>query len=665
VLVKTGILIVDDSLTVRMDLEEAFQSAGFITTACASASAAREALSRNVFALVVLDVLLPDADGIELLQEIRSDPATSKIPVLLLSTEAEVRDRVRGMKTGADEYVGKPYDKTYLVARTRELVRRVDSGQPTEVSEEVLIVDDSATYREALRLALESHGYRVVAVSSGEEALRLAVDIRPRAVIVDGVLPGIDGATVVRCMRQDATLRSTPCLLLTASEDPGGELQALDAGADSYLRKEEDVEVILARLAAVLRSSATAPATGTTSSLFGPKRILAVDDSLTYLQELAAQLRQEGYDPILAHSGEEALELLGVQTVDCILLDLVMPGLSGNETCRRIKSSRAWRDVPLLMLTAREERESMIEGINAGADDYIAKSSEFEVLKARLRAQLRRKQIEDEHRQVREQLLQRELEAAQARAALELAETRSRLLADLEKKNQELEAFSYSVSHDLRAPLRAIAGYSQILLEDHIDRLDDEGKRVLHVILESTSKMAQLIDDLLEFARVGRTEMKFTLVDMTLLAHSVVQDLLATCRERKIRASVGSLPCYFGDQALLRQVLTNLIGNSFKYTRSRDHAQIEVEGRAETDENLYLVRDNGVGFEMDYAHKLFGIFQRLHSSDEFEGTGVGLSLVQRVIQRHGGRVWAEAKPNQGATFYFALPKLGEANDRTR
>jgi DNA-binding response OmpR family regulator len=557
--------------------------------------------------------------------------------------------------------VGKPYDKIYLIARAKELVRRVDSELHSEGSQQVLIVDDSPTYREGLKLALESHGYKVVAASSGEEALRLAVDIRPRAVIVDGVLPGIDGATVVRRIRQDATLRAMPCLLLTASGDPGGELQALDAGADSYVRKEEDVQVILARLAAVLRSSAVVPAAGGTSSLLGPKRILAVDDSRTYLHELGEQLRQEGYDPILAHSGEEALELLGVQTVDCILLDLVMPGLSGNQTCQCIKSSPALRDIPLLILTAREEREAMIENINAGADDYISKSGDFGVLKARLRAQLRRKQFEDESRQIREQLLQRDLEAAQTRAALELAETRSKLLADLEKKNRELEAFSYSVSHDLRAPLRAIAGFSRILLEDHSERLSEEGKRMLDVILQSTGSMARLIDDLLAFAHAGRADLKSTIVDMTSLARSVIQDLVDACPQREIQVSVGSLPSCYGDEGLLRQVLANLIGNSIKYTRRRDHAQIQVAGRSETDENLYLVRDNGVGFEMAYAHKLFGIFQRLHSESEFEGTGVGLSLVQRVIERHGGRIWAEARVNEGATFYFTLPRVRERN----
>jgi len=659
-IVKPSVLIVDDSLTVRMDLEEAFQSAGFLTKSCVTVRTAREALSEP-FALIVLDILLPDGDGIELLKEIRNTLATSETPVLLLSTEAEVADRVRGMKTGADEYVGKPYDQTYLIARARELLHKRNSVR-AEVSETILVVDDSATYREELKQALESQGYKAAAASSGEDALRLAVEMRPRAVIVDGILPGIDGATVIRRMRQDATLRATPCLLLTGSEDPRAELKALDAGADAYVKKEEDVQVILARLAAVLRSSATVPAAASTSSLFGPKRVLAVDDSLTFLHALADQLRQEGYDPILARSGEEALEVLAVQTVDCILLDLVMPGLSGNVTCRRIKSNPVWRDVPLLMLTAREDRDSMIDGINAGADDYIAKSSEFEVLSARLRAQLRRKQIEDEHRQIREQLLLRELEAAQAKAALELAETRSRLLADLERKNQELEAFSHSVSHDLRAPLRSIAGFSQILLEDHSDKLDSEGTRVLHVISDSARKMGQLIEDLLEFSRVGRKELRASIVDMTNLMQSVINDLVASYPGRDICVSVGHLPACRGDQALLRQVLANLIDNSIKYTRNRSRAQIEVEGQSQPTENLYIIRDNGVGFAMEHAHKLFGIFQRLHTQEEFEGTGVGLSLVQRIVQRHGGRIWAEAKLNEGATFSFTLPRMEEGGE---
>ncbi len=651
-----AVLVVDDSLTVRMDLDEAFRNGGFATTLCATAAAARDAMERGPFVLVVLDVLLPDADGVDFLRELKGAPGTAKVPVMLLSTESEVRDRIRGLKTGAEEYVGKPYDANYVVARARELVRALQPIPPEGATPRILVVDDSATFRCTLKAALEARGYEVTTAESGEEGLRLAAGLRPRAVIVDGVLPGMDGASVVRRLRQDAALRRTPTTLLTASEDPKGELQALDAGADAYVRKEEELSVILTRLSAVLRSSDASRSVEAASSLLGPKKVLAVDDSPTYLQELALQLRGEGYEPILARSGEEALELLAVQPVDCILLDVLMPGISGHEACRRIKSSPGWREIPTLMLTAREERADLIEGINAGADDYIPKSSEFDVLKARLRAQLRRKQFEDENRHIREQLLQKELEAAQARASRELAETRARLLADLEAKNKELESFSYSVSHDLRAPLRAIDGFSRMLLEGHAERLDAEGKRLLGVVVENARRMGQLIDDLLRFSRLGRTALRRTRLDMAGLARSVAAELQAAAPGRRVELVVRDLPPAHADPSLVRQVFQNLIGNALKYTRTRETARIEVGFRTEGLDSEYSVSDNGVGFEMEYAHKLFGVFQRLHSSEEFEGSGVGLALVKRIVERHGGTVRAEGKPGEGATFRFTLPE---------
>jgi DNA-binding response OmpR family regulator len=209
--------------------------------------------------------------------------------------------------------------------------------------------------------------------------------------------------------------------------------------------------------------------------LLGPKKILAVDDSRTFLQAVGDMLRHEGYDVVLARSGEEALDVLAIEKVDCILLDVVMPGLTGQETCRRIKAASGMRDVPLIMLTSLEDRQAMIEALGAGADDYIAKASEFEVLAARIRAQLRRRQFEDENRRIREELLHKELEAARIRAAAELTETRAALVGELQRKNQELEAFSYSVSHDLRAPLRSIDGFSRALLEECAEQLDETG----------------------------------------------------------------------------------------------------------------------------------------------------------------------------------------------
>jgi PAS domain S-box-containing protein len=227
--------------------------------------------------------------------------------------------------------------------------------------------------------------------------------------------------------------------------------------------------------------------------------------------------------------------------------------------------------------------------------------------------------------------------------------------AELQAANQELEAFSYSVSHDLRAPLRAIAGYSRMFLEDYERQLDTEGKRVLGVVQSETERMGQLIDALLDFSRLGRKQMKSAPVDMTALAQSVVRELLSRHGAVKPQVTVNALPPSRGDEALIRQVLVNLVSNALKFTRHREGPLVEIGGQNDAEANTYHVSDNGVGFDPQYSDKLFGVFQRLHHQDEFEGTGVGLALVQRIVHRHGGRIWAEAQLGKGATFYFTLP----------
>jgi len=646
------VLIVDDSMTVRMSLSDLLKDAGLDSVTCSTVAEARQALGENTFALVILDVLLPDGNGVDLLREIRAGSQEAATAVMMLSTESEVRDRIRGLTTGADEYVGKPYDPTYLIGRARELVRR-GASQVSHGKETVLLIDDSVTFREALRTALEQAGYGVFVAGSGEEGLRVASDVRPSGIVVDGILPGIDGATFIRRIRLDAALRGSPCFLLTGSEDKSAELSALDAGADAFAVKEENIGIILARISAMLRSAGSQTAREATTSLHGPKKVLAVDDSETYLQQLAESLDSEGYEVILARSGEEALELLAVQPVNCVLLDLVMQGIDGRETCRRLKLVPALRDIPVIMLTAVDDRETMIQSLGAGADDYIAKTSEFDLVRARVMAQIRRKQFEDEHRTVREQLLRAEFEAHKARTALEAAEARAALAEELQFKNEELESFSYSVAHDLRAPLRSIDGFSLALLEDCGDKLDDEGRRYLQYVRDSAQEMARLIDDLLALSRVTRGELKRGETHVSSLARSIVSRLQRANPDRKVDIDVADGIVADCDDRLLTIVLENLIGNAWKFTGKRRDARIEV-GMMDDDPRTYFVRDNGAGFDMSFASKLFGIFQRLHSAADFEGTGIGLVTVQRIIRRHGGRIWAQGQVGHGATFYFTL-----------
>jgi PAS domain S-box-containing protein len=251
-----------------------------------------------------------------------------------------------------------------------------------------------------------------------------------------------------------------------------------------------------------------------------------------------------------------------------------------------------------------------------------------------------RKKAEQEIRRLNEELEQRVVERTE----------------QLQAANKELEAFSYSVSHDLRAPLRAIDGYTRILVEDYEPILDTEGKRICGVISTEARRMGQLIDDLLSFSRLGRKEMFRSRIDMKALVDSVFDELMKEQDPARIEIRVAKLPTANGDLSLFHQVWVNLLSNALKFTSKKAQAVIEVGCRHSKDENIYYVRDNGAGFDMEYANKLFGVFQRLHGESEFEGTGVGLAIVQRIIRRHGGRIWAEGEMEKGATFYFALPR---------
>ncbi|MDO8932503.1 MAG: ATP-binding protein [Rhodocyclaceae bacterium] len=272
---------------------------------------------------------------------------------------------------------------------------------------------------------------------------------------------------------------------------------------------------------------------------------------------------------------------------------------------------------------------------------------------ASMRNDLRQRKLEllQEHDRLLEQIEERKRAEGEVQQLNRQLEQRvAQRTADLEQANKELESFSYSASHDLRTPLRAIAGYSQVLIEDESERLSADGRGTLNRIIKNSNRMAELIDDILDYSRASRRELNRQPVDLDALARVVAAELA----NDRVRMQIGSLPTVSGDPTMLRQVLQNLIGNAVKFSSQREHAQVDIGCRQENGETVFFVRDNGAGFDMRYAGKLFGMFQRLHAESEFTGTGVGLAIVKRLIERHGGRIWAAAEPDKGATFSFTL-----------
>lgn len=635
-----NVLVVDDSLTVRMDLVEAFAESGCAVSAAATAAEARQALATGQAEVIVLDVILPDADGVEFLGELRA--TDSRSIVLMLSSESDVKDRVRGLRQGADEYVGKPYDRDYVVAVARQLAgqRFPDklAGQPV-----ILLVHEQEQVCERLAPVLGSAGYRVITADNGEEALRLASLQSPVALLISSSLPGfgggggLDGPTVIRRIRLDPALSHLPCLLV--SGDAGkDETTFWEVGADALLHHQDEPAVVEARLKAILRGAAPEESRG---GLLGPKKILVVHPQPDRLEDLAGALVGEGVDLVMARSAEEALELLSLQPVDCVLLDWGLPG--NLQTCARIKSAAVVREIALIALGGGPD---LVDSLKAGADDCLPATAEVEVLRSRVRAQLRRTQVQNEKRRRQAELLHREMEFARTRAAL---------IEQLEWKNRELEAFNYSVSHDLRAPLRAISGFSAALEREYAGGLDERACHYLSRIRLSSDRMTRLVDDLLSLSRLSAQPVHRQACNLSEAARQVLDELVQRDPTRELEVVVAPDLLVQADSRLVVVLLENLLGNAWKFTSRKPSARIEV-GRQGPE--VFFVRDNGAGFDMDHAQRIFAPFQRFHSESEFEGTGIGLATVQRIVKAHGGQIWAESELDRGATFFFRLGEAG-------
>jgi signal transduction histidine kinase len=392
-------------------------------------------------------------------------------------------------------------------------------------------------------------------------------------------------------------------------------------------------------------------------------KILLVDDQRDNLLSASAVLESLGQDVITAQSGREALLLLLDHDFAVIVLDIMMPAMDGFETATFIRQRERSRHTPIIFLTALGRSDEHIRrGYDLGAVDYITKPFVPEFLRAKVsvfvelhrKSQLLKQQsVLLEHRNAElQEAVKRSRQAEEQIKALN-AHLESRL-EQLNESNKELETFSYSVSHDLRGPLSRMAGFSRALLESSADKLDDDGRLYLRRISDAARHTCDLVDDLLQFSRLGRLEMSEATVDLSALVRSIADDLTTREPERQVEFAVTEGLRVRGDLGLLRAALLNLLENAWKFTRKHPHARIEFGVQHDSEGPIYFVRDDGAGFDMGDSARLFNPFQRLHKDSEFEGTGIGLATVERIVRRHGGHIWAEGGIERGATFFFTL-----------
>lgn len=405
--------------------------------------------------------------------------------------------------------------------------------------------------------------------------------------------------------------------------------------------------------------------------------ILAVEDSLVQAKHLAYFFKTNNINFELYPNAEEAYNAAINKKPELIISDIIMPGMDGYEFCRKIKSNENLSDIPVILLTSLQDPHDIIKGLQAGADNFITKPYHEKYLLSRIQYLLinrdnrfagsaemviemvfrgKKYQINSDKKQILDLLLsvyeaaiERNDELTAIKAELETANE------SLKQANQDLEAFSRTVSHDLKSPLNGIIGLIDLLMmENKSYSINQEGKELLEMMSESAWSMSNLIQDLLQFAKSGQITVENEPVNLSEIATEVMTEVLFRDTSRKVKVIIEPDIHAKADPKLIRVVFDNLFGNAFKYSGLKENAEISFGKSDYYGQNLYFVKDNGAGFDMKMADKLFQPFQRLHSSSVFKGTGVGLSTVQRIIEKHNGKIWAESEIGIGSTFYFTL-----------
>ncbi len=507
---------------------------------------------------------------------------------------------------------------------------RKSPGLP-ELKKTVLIVDDVPDSIVVLKEVLKAD-YRIKIATSGEEGLKIArAAPHPDLILLDISMPGMDGFETCRRIKQDEEGSTIPVIFMSATDRTTTEQEGFVVGAVDFIAKPIDPDVVRSRIKVHLemREDNLRASEIKYRRLFETAQdgILIIDlqsNRIIDINPALAKLLETSPDEYL---GMKTFELASQDAIACILPD------------QPVHDFQIYNTTVIKYVTSKAGKSLAVEVVRT-----VYRVNHRDIMQCNVRDITQRKQAEDEILRLNSELEQRVADRTR----------------ELEYANKELESFSYSVSHDLRAPLRTIDGYSAMLAEDFSGILGDKGLGFLDEIRAGVQHMGSLISALLSLSRYTRSDFRKQVVDMQALVKSIVEKITETEADGELEITMDELPAVHGDSLLLYQVWTNLIMNAVKFTKPRSERRISIKGLCEANFTIFSVQDNGVGFNPAYAHKLFGVFQRLHSTSDFAGTGIGLSIVERIVRRHGGTVWAEGEEGAGATFYFSLPAEGSA-----
>ncbi len=657
---KPVILVVDDQPQNIELLEAYLVPQGYEIVKAANGEEALGKLSDNQIDLILLDVKMPGMDGFEVTRRVRQDDKKRLLPIILVTVLREMEDRVKGIEAGCNDFISYPVDKIELLARVRSLLKvKAYNDLMTNYRKEL---ESGVTKKtEELKHALENLQQDVTERREMEENIK-KLSLRQQALLaaIPDIIMEVDTHKIYTWANKagieffgDDVIGKEADFYFVREQNIYDIVQPIFDGnkdiiyVESWQKRKDGKERLLAWWCHMLKD-----AQGNVTGALSSGRDITDQKKL---EDLVEKEREElkliiDSSPIIVFYKDREGRFIRINKTFAEVLDRPEENFVG-KTVFDLYSPRTAQnmaDNDQDVFQSRRPKLNIVEQYESASGTRWAQTDKIPILdKDGMPIGLigfaqditERKLAEKEIKRLNEELEQRVIERT----------------TQMEAINKELETFSYSVSHDLRAPLRSIDGFSHALLQDYQGKLDATGKNYLERICKATQHMGDLIDDLLKLSRVTQSEFNYQSIDLSKMVQSISDTFQKNNPNNNVKMTIQKGIVIQGDPHSMQIALTNLIDNAWKFTGKQKHPRIEFGATLKENEKIFFIRDNGVGFDMSYVGKLFGAFQRLHTMDEFVGTGIGLATVQRIIRRHGGKIWAEGKVGKGATFYFTLP----------